>query len=99
MTEHRGRGKRWRFAWSVGVMSFVVLSLVALVIGWALTMVDSQYEASPIVERVVIGIFGGAFVALLASPITALVSVVVAGGAWLYRGRSTSGAGSPSTSG
>ena len=97
MAGRRDRGERWRFAWRVGVMSFVVLSMLALAAGWAITLFDDQYEASSVAERAVVGVFAGAFGALLVSPITALVSLIAGAVAWVYRGRSAHGTGSPST--
>src|SRR5690606_36829824 len=71
------RGDRWRFARRVGLITFIGLSISAVVAGWILTQFDEQYEAAGVAERMFIGVFAGAFGALLVSPISALVSLIV----------------------
>lgn len=70
------RRERWRFAWRVGLITFIGLSIAAVVAGWVLTQFDDQYEASGVAERMFVGVFAGAFGALLVSPISALIGLV-----------------------
>jgi hypothetical protein len=85
MTAQSDRRDRWRFAWRVGVITFIVLSIAAAIAGWVLTQFDDQYEASGVAERMFIGVFAGAFGALLLTPVSAIVSLIVGVGASIWR--------------
>jgi hypothetical protein len=74
---------RARIAAHVWLRCFLVLSAVALAAGWVLTMFDSQYEATALIERALVAIIAGAFGAVIVSPASALVSLIAAGVAWL----------------
>lgn len=71
----------------VGLLSFIVLSALALVAGWVITLFDAQYESSPVAERAMLGVFSGAIGALIVSPVAALLSALAGLVAWAYRGR------------